>query len=585
MKLRKLTILLLLIAAQLHAFAQSADLASAQNNSHYSPARAAEQFVSEVQETSADTTKKGANQASRKNTEGSKNSTTASSKTTTDKSKSSSDKSKSTTDKSKSSTDKAKSTADKSNKATMPAKTELDSAKKTTTAAVKSDNNSTPKPITVSVKSTVDNTKKADNLSASSAEDSTKKIVNASPKVGAETAKKTTTATAESTKKATTESSKNSAKDAVKDNKATPSVSTTETSKNQTKDVVKDNKTAPSVAKAETPKNQTKDAAKDNKTAAVSKVETPKNQTKEAVKDNKSTPSVSTTKNNSNAVNETATVRNASILNGDKDDFSPTFFENGLLYCSNSKKFAKNADKSNIVDDLNLKFAILDSLGNLTKPSAFSRKTNSKTHEGPSCFSSQGDTMFLTRVMSKGGVAKYTRDGTTTLKIYIKVRDAEGNYVGEAVLPFESENFSYCHPTLSADGQRLYFSSNMPGGFGGMDLWMSRKMKTGEWSKAMNMGSRINTAGNELFPHYAKNGMMYFSSNGRKETKGRTDLDIFRVDVENKIAQPTAMPEAFNTEGDDFGIMLLPTNTRKGYFSSNRKGGSGGDDIYEFEMK
>jgi WD40-like Beta Propeller Repeat len=583
MKLRKLTILLLLIAAQLHASAQSADLASAQNNLNYSPARAAERFTPEVQETSADTTKKGANQASKKNTEGSKNSTTASYKTTsdksksstdksksstdkskssTDKSKSSTDKSKSTTDKSKSSTDKSKSTADKSNKATMPAKIDLDSAKKTTTVAVKSDNNSTPKPITVSVKSTVETTKKADNMPAPNAEDSTKKIVNASPKVGADSPKKPTTATAESTKKATTE-----------------------TSKNQTKDAVKDNKTAPSVAKAETPKNQTKDAVKDNKTAAVAKVETPKTPTKEAVKDNKTTPSVSATKNNSNAVNETATVRNASILNGDKDDFSPTFFENGLLYCSNSKKFAKNVDKSTIIDDLNLKFAVLDSLGNLTRPSAFSRKTNSKTHEGPSCFSSQGDTMFLTRVMSKGGVAKYTRDGTTTLKIYIKVRDAEGNYVGEAVLPFESENFSYCHPTLSADGQRLYFSSNMPGGFGGMDMWMSRKMKTGEWSKAMNMGSRINTAGNELFPHYAKNGMMYFSSNGRKETKGRTDLDIFRVDVENKIAQPTAMPEGFNTEGDDFGIMFLPTNTRKGYFSSNRKGGSGGDDIYEFEIK
>jgi hypothetical protein len=549
MKLRKLTILLLLIAAQLHAFAQSAEFASVQNNTHYSPAPAAERFdAQEVVESSIDTTKKGSSQASKKTTEVSKKATTTASKSKVEKSKTTSDKSKSTTDKSRM-------TSDKSNQAAAATKINPDSFPETETVTSKSDNNNQPKPITVSVRTTVDSTKKVGATTAKStakntAKDSveaSRKIVNASPKVATETPKKPATTTVEPPKKgasAIVEPPKKAAATTVEAAKKTP---------------------------ASTPVSPQKTIA-----------ETPTTSTKVPVKETKTTPSVSAQKN---AINETATVRNASILNGEKDDFSPTFFENGLLYCSNSKKVSKSTDKSTIVDDLNLKFAVIDSLGSLAKPTAFSRKTNSKTHEGPSCFSSKGDTMFLTRVMSKGGVAKYTRDGTTTLKIYIKVRDTEGNYVGEAVLPFESENFSYCHPTLSTDGQRLYFSSNMPGGFGGMDLWMSRKMKTGEWSKAMNMGSRINTAGNELFPHYAKNGIMYFSSNGRKETKGRTDLDIFSVDVENKIALPNAMPEAFNTEGDDFGIMFLPTPIKKGFFSSNRKGGSGGDDIYEFEIK
>jgi hypothetical protein len=534
MKLRKLTILLLLIAAQLHALAQSADITSAQNNFAYSPARAAEQLVSEVKQTSIDTTKKGSSQASKKITEGSKKAVTTTSKTKVDKSKTT--------------TDKSKTTTDKSNQVAMTTKINPDSFPETETETVtsKSDNNNTPKPITVSVRTTADSTKKVGAISAknsakNTAKDSveaTKKIVNASPKGATETPKKPVTTTVETPKKTAT--------------------TTVETPKKTT---------------ASTPLSPPKTT-----------IETPKTPTKDAVKDNKTTPSVHGQKT---PANEIATVRNASILNGDKDDFSPTFFENGLLYCSNSKKVAKSTDKSTIVDDLNLKFAVLDALGNLAKPLAFSRKTNSKTHEGPSCFSSKGDTMFLTRVMSKGGVAKYTRDGTTTLKIYIKVRDTEGNYIGEAVLPFESENFSYCHPTLSADGQRLYFSSNMPGGFGGMDLWMSRKMKTGEWSKAMNLGSRINTDGNELFPYYGENNILYFSSTGRKKTKEekKPDLDIYRVDIESKIALPTAMPEAFNTEGDDFGIMFLPMNPRKGYFSSNRKGGSGGDDIYEFEVK
>ncbi len=303
--------------------------------------------------------------------------------------------------------------------------------------------------------------------------------------------------------------------------------------------------------------------------------------------DTKSTPSVSLPKDSTgrfiNPIAGNALVQNVSILNGDKDDFSPIYFDNGLLFCSNSRKLAKKADKSAVVDDLNLKFATFDSLGNLMKPLAFSRRTNSKTHEGPSCFSSKGDTMFLTRVMSKGGIAKTNKEGETTLKIYIKIRDKEGNFLGEEVMPFESETYSYCHPTLSADGKRLYFASNMPGGFGGMDLWMTRKLKGGEWSQAMNLGPRVNTSGNELFPHITASGAFYFSSNGRKDNKG--NLDLYHIDIESKTARAFPMSDSFNTEGDDFGIMFLPSNERKGYFSSSRKGGSGGDDIYEFEFK
>ena len=265
------------------------------------------------------------------------------------------------------------------------------------------------------------------------------------------------------------------------------------------KSVEKIEKTGKNIERT-TPKKSEKVAIDTSKSASATKKIEGENP-KSAPATKKSDPSVSPQKTPISPVAETAIVQNVAILNGDKDDFSPIFFENGLLYCSNSRKVAKKRDKNTVVDDLNLKFATFDSLGNLSKPAAFSRRTNSKTHEGPSCFSLKGDTMFLTRVMSKGGIAKFTKDGETTLKIYIKIRDKEGNFLGEEVMPFESENYSYCHPTISADGKRLYFASNMPGGFGGMDLWMTRKLKNGEWSQAMNLGSRINTAGNELFPH------------------------------------------------------------------------------------
>jgi hypothetical protein len=274
-------------------------------------------------------------------------------------------------------------------------------------------------------------------------------------------------------------------------------------------------------------------------------------------------------------------VKNVKILNGLKDDFSPMFFENGLLFCSNSRKAKKDDEK--IPDDLNLKYAPFDSLGKLGKPTSFGRRTNSKTHEGPSCFSKNGDTMFLTRNMSKGGIDKMSKNGKFTLKIYVKARDTTGGFMSDKILPFELDGYSYCHPTISGDGKRLYFASDMPGGLGGMDLYMIRKVNDSTWTSPINLGARINTAKNEIFPYMTDEGRLYFASNGQRNGKG--GLDIYHIDMNNRAAMATPMDAPFNTEGDDFGIMFLPKDKKKGFFSSNRIGGSGGDDIYEFQME
>jgi WD40-like Beta Propeller Repeat len=283
---------------------------------------------------------------------------------------------------------------------------------------------------------------------------------------------------------------------------------------------------------------------------------------------------------------EGPTVENVSVLNGSKDDFAPFFFENGILFCSNSRKVKKGEDEDKVPDDLNLKYAAFDSVGQLMKPKSFGYRTNSKTHEGPSCFTSSGDSMFLTRNMSKGGIDRANKEGKFTLKIYIKSRDTAGNFIGDKMLPFELDNYSYCHPALSKDGKRLYFASNMPGGFGGMDLYMIRKINDTTWTPPINLGAKVNTPKNEIFPSLTPSGRLYFSSNGRFMKKSeRGDLDIFYLDIENRTAITMPMIESINSEGDDFGIMFLPNNEKKGYFSSNRKGGSGGDDIYSFELK
>ena len=281
--------------------------------------------------------------------------------------------------------------------------------------------------------------------------------------------------------------------------------------------------------------------------------------------------------------NGSVEIKNVKVLNGDKDDFSPMFFENGLLFCSNSRKVKKGTDMDKVPDDLNLKYAAFDSTGKLNKPSSFGKRTNSKTHEGPSCFTPNGDTMFLTRNMSKGGVDKKSKNGLFTLKIYLKFRDSLGYFVKDKILPFELENYSYCHPALSVDGKKLYFSSNMPGGFGGMDLYMIRKMNDTTWSAPINLGARVNTALNEVFPTISKEGKLYFASNGQR--KGMGGLDIYSLEVDKRTATTISMGAPFNTEGDDFGLMFLPNDNKKGFFASNRVGGSGGDDIYEFEIK
>lgn len=279
----------------------------------------------------------------------------------------------------------------------------------------------------------------------------------------------------------------------------------------------------------------------------------------------------------------TAEIKNVGALNSEKDDFSPVFYNNGLIFCSSVKKNGKKGDDDKTPDDINLRYAAFDSLGTLTKPNSFGHRANTKTNEGPSCFTTNEDTLYLSRTASRGGIVTLNKSGKATLKIYIKTRDTTGNFVGEETMPFESDSYSYCHPTLSADNNRLYFSSDMPGGFGGMDLWVSRRMKDGTWSQPINLGARINTAKNEVFPFMSEKGNLYFASDGMPAGKG--GYDIYRIEIEHRTARAFPMGEPFNTEGDDFGIMFLPKSETKGYFSSNRKGGIGGDDIYEFELK
>ncbi|RRB11096.1 flagellar motor protein MotB [Larkinella knui] len=206
----------------------------------------------------------------------------------------------------------------------------------------------------------------------------------------------------------------------------------------------------------------------------------------------------------------------------------------------------------------------------------FSRSINSRYHEGPVTFFSDGYQMVFTRNNYDGRRVRQSTEGVTNLKLYTASQQ-NGTWVNIEELPFNSNDYSVGHPALSKDDRLLFFASDMPGGVGGTDLYVSRN-ENGKWTKPVNLGKEINTKGNDLFPFIDERGNLYFASDGRKGLGG---LDIFYVPlVDGAFAGPVEHLDApINSDLDDFG-MVTDGNRKGGYFSTNRQ--KGNDDIFRF---
>lgn len=215
--------------------------------------------------------------------------------------------------------------------------------------------------------------------------------------------------------------------------------------------------------------------------------------------------------------------------------------------------------------------------------SIFSRKLNTIYHESSIAFSNQDSTIYFTRNNYNEGNYKTDKEGTNNLKLYRSVRKRNRHQWGKAVsLPFNSDDYSVGHPTLTQDGKRMYFTSDMPGSIGKTDIFyvdIIQNTSTGaiSYSKPMNAGPTINTEGREMFPYISSNGTLYFSSDGHFGLGG---LDIFSSESKEGIFQePKNLRFPVNTKADDFAFMI-DEESKQGYLSSNREGGAGGDDIY-----
>ncbi|MCP9768296.1 flagellar motor protein MotB [Lacihabitans sp. LS3-19] len=214
---------------------------------------------------------------------------------------------------------------------------------------------------------------------------------------------------------------------------------------------------------------------------------------------------------------------------------------------------------------------------------SFSKKLNSKYHEGPCTFYDKATKIIFTRNGTSvgGGIFNNNKkEDITRLKLYYAERKGS-DWGNIKELDFNDDKYSCGHPSVNSTDNLLYFVSDMPGGYGGTDLYVSRLIN-GIWSKPENLGGKVNTVGNEMFPFIDEGGTLYFSSDG---LPGLGDLDMFNIATDTKTGKPTGIVRnlgaPLNSNNDDFGI-ITDRERSLGYFSSNRKRGGSDDDIYKF---
>lgn len=267
-------------------------------------------------------------------------------------------------------------------------------------------------------------------------------------------------------------------------------------------------------------------------------------------------------------------------LNTVASDFGPAFvgdeFWHSAYTFDEIEKLA-NGNKKNIYYDL---FALnTDSKGNVSGDKSVKLAEQSEGyHAGPVSYCEATGELFVTLSNFENPDIrnKVYRKADIRLKVII-VKKVDGVWSKTGELPFNNPNYSVGHPSVTSTGDTLYFVSNIPEkGFGGTDIYMTVR-SNGVWGDMINLGDKINTAGNEMFPFIYKDKMLIFASNGRKEAD---DLDIYHLGLFGENSTAVTEIEQLNSEADDFGF-IIHKNEEVGYFTSKRKDGIGDDDIYK----
>ena len=262
-----------------------------------------------------------------------------------------------------------------------------------------------------------------------------------------------------------------------------------------------------------------------------------------------------------------------------ENNFSPMFYHSGIIYLSDRSFKGLSKSKSDWTGKryLDLFYAAKTEKGNWMEPEPLRGDVNGRFNEGPAVFTNDDNTMYFTRNNYISNKVDKNKKNINVLKIFCAEK-VEGEWKMKGPMPFNSDDYSICHPAINSDGTVIYFSSDIPWGYGGMDIYKVRWEGGDTWSKPVNLGPNINTDGNEVFPFMQNDSTLFFSSDG---SAGMGGLDVFvSHQVKEEWQECKNLNSPINSSNDDFGF-IIDSSDVTGYFSSDRY--SGVDKIFSFK--
>lgn len=276
-------------------------------------------------------------------------------------------------------------------------------------------------------------------------------------------------------------------------------------------------------------------------------------------------------------------------FNSDQSDFGPHYYKDGIVFVSARDRdlFIKRKSLSALNEDempLNTFFVLphedVQQSEAQQVPLFYKRELNSIYHDGPVAFFHNDKKIAFSRNTLRNGKPARDADGKINLEMFFATLDENNTLSDVTAFPYNDHSHSTGHPWVSNEGNILYFSSDRLGGYGGADLYVSY-LQNGKWTEPQNLGDDINTAGDEFYPFIYKDSVMFFSSNGHGGFGG-LDNFVSRID-QGSFTMPVNMSFPINTNMDDFALIIDHTG-RNGLLSSDREGGKGYDDIYNFSL-
>jgi len=265
-------------------------------------------------------------------------------------------------------------------------------------------------------------------------------------------------------------------------------------------------------------------------------------------------------------------IENLEIINSAEEEFSPYIWSNYLVYIAVQEKTSLSK-KGPVYFDI--KASLLEDSATI-KSFVFNPELNSQFHEGPISWDQSSNKLFFTRGNSEDKQPVVDAQGRQLLYIY-EADYAQGKWQNIEQLSFCTEEENYCHPASFNNGQSLIFASTIPGGSGKMDLYKTERITDFTWATPSNLGKQINNPDNDWFPFVYENTLFYATD--LKDGKG---LDIYtcKLDANGNPGPIVRLPSPINSDYDDFGL-VISTDKTNAYFSSNRPGGKGKDDVYK----